>query len=854
MRKSAPISEAFTVRCRIGNHFLTTHGTLIGAIALGGRDPDGLTAENHTALSQLTRSALLNLDRSIDVLQCYAHFSDAPINLARRDDPVADLLSAEREKALREKRIGGSNLVFFLECAPYIDINRLNVKGLLKHGLGGVYSRESRRIFSTYFRDEAVVYVQEEELQRQALLLNEACRKLASRLSGVMTARVLSYRETWAQMRFLATLDPRYLVDGLAEPVPEEDIDVVLASGDVSPRTVGPVTVLKLNGAEPRYCRIASVTTLGKRLPHGVWGHGPRAPISVAGDYVIVTRWSPMSELLRAMLFKKKQTELERASIDFFAVMQGHDQLPGYDRNAQLTQTIREKIDELGHAEKLNDVWGTAHAFIAAFGGNIAALRDRSIELDRAVTANGVSLTWEDVDIDYAFATLQPGGKANSIRDLTVRSEHMAAASLVYRSAVGQPTVEDLGGEEAQYIFETASGEAFYYSDFIGERSFVIGVGPTRSGKTFLKNTLTSHFLKYGGYCCALDSDPGTETLAMLFGEQARVFRLGGEAGLNPFVMCRGAEDRAFIVHLSQQLLLMLAGNDDPALRTLEPTEQDELDNAIRKTLALPIGLRRLSTLVAHMPPHLARKFKRWVFGQNAAQQGRYAPIFDAQHDCIGPLVNRLSVFNLQRLREDPVLMKPLINELFYRVTTAFEDPRVRAVPKHVDIDEAKYALSIPSLQTFITEKVRTWGKLNAGITLWSQSPEDYLNIDGWDAIRTAATTFLFLADPKMDDALYRSAFKLSKGECEAIKALVPRKEVYIVQPELGVSKTLILDVEPTQHVVNTSHPRETQLRERLIQQHGFEKGIQLAAAALNRGDVESVTPHIPAALDKRAV
>lgn len=834
--KSDPISEAFSVKCRYGDFFLTDRGTLIAAVELGGRDPDGLLPADHVALAEITQSIYTNIDKSISVLQIYAHFDGARISIKRRDDPVSDLLSSERERALNERGVSGSTLTHFLEIEPRIDINKLNPYGFLKHGFSSFTDPRSRRIFLNYFSDRGVVYVQKEELDRQSLVLTDALNQIVAKWSGIMQARVLSSSETWAKMRFLATLDPRYLTDALLEPVPDDDIDLALPSGDIVPKMVGPLNVLKFHGPTNHYARIAAVTKFGKRPRPGLWGYGEQAPIRTNGNYLLATRWTPMSELRRSMMFKKKQTELERTSIDFFALMQGSDQAGG-DRSASVKPAIRAKMEELGEAEKLEEVWGESHTFLVAFSEDVKALRNTCVELDRSLTSLGSSLAWESVDIDNAFATLQPGGSKNSMRNLTVPSPLMAAAGLIYCSAAGQPSVPDLDGEEAQYILETAGGEVFYYSDFVGGRSFVIGVGPVRSGKTYFKNTLSSHFLKYGGLLYAADIDPGTETLAQMFGEQGGIFRVGrGDAqGLNPFVTYRGENDRAFTVHMSQLLMQFLQANDDPAMRRLEPLEQDEIDRAIVKTLALPNHFHRLSTLIANMPDNLQRKFARWVYGKDSSSSGRYAPLFDAPTDCIGDLNKKISVFNLQHIRDDEHAMKATFMELFYRVTQAFEDPANRHLPKHFDIDEAKHALSIPYVREFIISKVLTWGKFGGGITLWSQSPEHYLSVDGWDGIRTAASTFVFLADPKMDESLYKQTFKLTSGECAAIRSLIPRREAYIVQPELGVSKRVILNAEPVQNVVNTSHPKEAALRDKLISEYGFEEGVRRAVAALEQ-------------------
>jgi type IV secretion system protein VirB4 len=434
--------------------------------------------------------------------------------------------------------------------------------------------------------------------------------------------------------------------------------------------------------------------------------------------------------------------------------------------------------------------------------------------------------------LPLAYKAVQAGGQVHSVRNATVTLSRAAAMSLSARSTTGSATVPDLGDEEAQYVLETADGQPFWYSPYVGGRAFTIAVGPTRSGKTFFKNTLSAHFLKYGGFVRALDIDPGTETLAAAWGKDGGVVRLDAEAGgrrkgLNPFVAADAEEDSGFVAHLLDLGQALLAANDTVETQRLERHEQLTFDAAVKATLRLPPEMRSLEHLVAHLPRETQEKFARWVSG------GAYDGIFNGVEDGIGALDTPLGVINLQAYRDDLRVLRPLFLDLFFRVSRLFEAAPHRALPKQLDIDEAHHPLAIAAFRAFLLKKVRTWAKHNASITLWTQSPGDYLAIEGWDAIRTAASTFIFLADGQMDDDLYKRAFRLTDGMCAAIRRLVPRREAFIVQPEAGIAKTVILEAEPEQRVINTSHPREAALRDRLIAQHGFDEGLKRAVAAL---------------------
>jgi type IV secretion system protein VirB4 len=360
---------------------------------------------------------------------------------------------------------------------------------------------------------------------------------------------------------------------------------------------------------------------------------------------------------------------------------------------------------------------------------------------------------------------------------------------------------------------------------------------------------MAMHFMKYGGFYRAIDIDPGSELIAASFQDNKGVFRVSNapNSGFNPFISYRGAGDLSFRPHLTQLMLEFLKANDSLADKVLTPAEQTELDTAIEDMLTgdLPEAQKTLSHLVAHLGEDLRRKFARWVRARNSSSGdhgGRYAHLFDSQIDAIGTLDTPIGVFNLQALRDDNKALRPALMETLYRITQSFEDPQYRHLPKQLDIDEAHYTLGIQECSEYIVSKIRTWGKFFGSINMWSQSAQEFKDIANWPAIRSAATTFWFMADPNMDMDLYQTTFGLSYGQCEAIRNLVPKREAFLWQPEIGVSKVVLFDVELEQAIMNTSHPRDAAVRDRLIKQHGFAKGMDLSVEHFKEqgfGDVD---------------
>lgn len=826
-----PADEAYSVVCPFDGFFLTSTGGLLGAIELSGIDPDALTRADATRLAVMTANILGSAGPFVSVTQYYVHAEGTRVTLRDRpSSPIAHRLTKAREAALNRRGLATARLVHVFHFADPAAINA-GMAAVLGRLPMLAFDRAARRNLLARLKAPTALLVREQELRQRAQQLRKVVEDAAAKWSLAMEARVLPPADCWRFMKFLANLDPGYLDPGRRVAVPRDDLAVALPNGDIEPVQVEFVDLLKVGGPRSRYVRFAALTKTPAN-PIGLWSVGSEAAVRARGNFLLTAHFSPLTEFARSLRFRAARNSLERMRLDLkklFMADQIEESAPEDD-----SYLIKKKRAELERAEAIEDRWGLFFGSLAVFGADPQQVIADCDRLHTALTARGAELAWEVAGLPGAYKAVQAGGHVHSVRHATVTVSRCAALSLVAKSATGTPTVPDLAGEEALYILETADGQAFWYSPYVGGRAFVVAVGPTRSGKTFFKNTLSAHFLKYGGFLRALDIDPGTETLAAAFGAAGGIVRLDADdplrrKGLNPFAAATEGDDRAFLAHMLDLAQALLQANDTPETQRLERHEQAAFDQAVIATLRLPAEMRSLEHLVAHLPRETQEKFGRWTAG------GAYDGIFNAKVDGVGALDKPLGVINLQAYRDNLRVLRPLFLDLFFRVTRLFEAPEHRARPKQLDIDEAHHPLAIPSFRSFLLKKVRTWAKFNASITLWTQSPGDYLAIDGWDAVRTAASTFIFLADGQMDEELYKRTFRISDGICAAIRQLVPRREAFIVQPEIGVAKKVILQAEPEQRVINTSHPQEVAVRDRLIAEHGVDEGLRRSIAALDR-------------------
>ncbi|MDR6293804.1 type IV secretion system protein VirB4 [Inquilinus ginsengisoli] len=828
MRKEQDITEAFPVFAPYGDRFaVTKRGSLLAGVAVGGADFDSLTHGDLAHVALVAGQVAEHLPLGSSVTQYYIHLDRVPVRIRDRTNALSHSISKARERFLNDRGLARSFLFHVYEFADPAAATSSFWGELQDNLAGGLFETERRRKLLTRLRSPSATILSREGMTQLARNATDSLDTIAALWGKIGDARIIDQPEMWSLMRYLATFDPAHLTDEARSrlPMPDDDLDIRLPSGDIEMAEIRDRTFLKLHGDVTRYARIASVTG-SPAEPLGWLSAGADAPLRRKGDYILVHHFEPLSELAKAAKFTAARNALERTRINLVAMLKGETTTIADERRPKHT----EKLTAIEAAEARKDRWGTAFTAIVLPHESPEAISDLVREFNGSFANRGFSLAWEGVGLPFAFRSIQPGGAGASKRRTTIASSRHGLLSLTLKTHLGQPIVADLGGEEATFIFETTTGEPFYYSSFVGGRSFVIGVGPIRSGKTFLKNSVASHFLKYCGYLRSIDIDPGGKCVCDVFSEGGRGYlELGEGGGINPFVsQVDGVEDLSFAAYLTQLLHLLLQANAAEEHRRLDRDEQRDLDRSIRAVMSMPDpAMRTLPTLFRHMSHHTRAKFERWM------SRGLYDGILNADIDAIGPLNKSISTWNLGRFRDVEQVLRPVLFDLFYRVTRSFEDPETRSVPKLLEIDEAHHLLAIPYFRDTLVHRIRTWGKNGAGVSLWSQSAIEYARIPEWSTVRAAASTFFFMADPSMDPDQYRQTFPLTEWDVAAIQSLIPKRQAYIVQPDIGVRKTIILRVDPTQHVINTSHPREVVLRDRLIREHGLTEGIARAAVEI---------------------
>lgn len=802
-----------------------THtGSVVGGLSLTGVDPSSMTEPVRRALSQVLRNIIQLLPARLSLSQYYLHYEGAKIQLAPREHPRSQFLSTRRQAFLNNVRnLNGSRLMWVIEIHPDDNLNSVFSATFARNLFNSLFDADARQRLGLVFGHRKAFRVEMDEYHKLCRTLRDTLADLNGRLSFFSPDNSdLGVEGLWRLQKFLANFNPRYLTAKPC-PVPAGDWDQCALDGEaVKHVVIDGVPMLKIEAGTPVYVRIASIIQQGQQsVPEGAWASDAsgKRPTLIRGNYVYFTRFSTVSALKRVFMLTAKENELYRSQISFSELMNNRVDSERLENKVRHDPHLKQMHDELMAATHSPDRIGEYVSSVAVFDTDPHKLIDTAKDVDR-VLSDTMTLVWEGVGLEEAYLGLQLCCPRKSCRTLLYNASQVGAAALFYRSHEGIKTWQKgFEAEEALYVLESDDGVPFHFSPNVADKNLIIGVGPTRSGKSFLKNVIATHFSKLGGLYSSLDVDEGTIPVASFFKDDGAVFTLSGElqSGFNTFGTALNAHDTDFMVHVIEQVKLMMRFNEREQDKYLTPDETNELAAALQSLLrqqfsgvAGRLSVNTLSTLMAKCGNGIRHKMAAFF------DKGHYARLFDNEVDAIGVLDRAVSVYNLAAVKDQPQTAQLVQHEIFFRTVRLFESAQYRELPKMLDIDEAQYTLSVPGAATWAITKARTWFKHGGGMSFWTQNPTHYSDLDEWETLRSSASVFVFLSDPQANAEHYIRTFGLSAEQVSIIRGLKRAQQAYIVQPEAQIAKVVNLIVESEQYAICTSTPHEAALARKI--------------------------------------
>lgn len=820
------IADACGIETTIGEHLLTADSRIVGGFAAGGIDTSAFAPGDHLKMAIAIENIHAGIPDEARLTQYRIRVPQHPPQMPALEHDAFSRQIRDR----RQRRLESEN---YLETKIYHLIDRPigaanftpSILKTAKNLLRGAFLKPARDDLAASLDGTKLETIAKKTIEKAALALTEIIEIAANRAESLFPTHPLSAAEIIGLTHWLC--------HPMESPAPIhtniQDFSspgAWLGNGEIAVAKLDGETCLKLTGPTTLWMRVASVTASGSPTP-GLWATGePLAIADLPFPHAHILRWERFGPVQTQMLFDTKRRQIQRSGLEIASMLTG----TSGEKARNLPTALRAKFDELDKAETLQTRWTNMESTFLVWAEDAANLAERCRKLSIACADSSIKIVWETTNCAGAWRRALPSAPIPGLRKIITNSCQNAALALIHRAAPG--TTED--GPVID-IFPAADGSLFQYQPWVGGRALALGIGPTRSGKTFAKNALALQTLRFDSTYTAFDVDPGTKPLAEMLGDRAAYFEIGsptpgaGKAGFNLFASSTGKGDIRWRTHFIAQIRRMCAADETPAPDTEENAAIDEATDA---TLALAPKLQTLSHFAAHLPPALAKRLSRWLRADHGAgreHDGPYAWLTDSPEDNF--LSNRdFRVYNFAALRDTEELRGIAYAEIFHRVTADFEKESARARMKFLDIDEAHIPLSDPEFAKWIVRGARTWNKFRVGVSLWSQSLEEFTSLEQFEALRTAAATLFFTANPGIDHDAYAAGLGLAEGECKAIGSLIRRRELQIIQREAGVSRTVDIRVDKWTEALLRSDPEHAAKRNALIEKIGILPAIDAMA------------------------
>jgi type IV secretion system protein VirB4 len=748
--------------------FLTKSGDLGAVLGVGGIDDECLDADEREAVTRRFEAALRLCDEHIRLYQYVLKRNRVTIEPSSHPDPAVDALLARRDRFLqaRQAALFAVDLYFVVvaERPRARDAWAPRVGRLLRHP-----AAQARRWLSTTRTIAAI----DEDLERRRIELRQRVDGLVLQLADTVGPRVLTTHEAYRFLRRLLNYAPAKAEADLAGGGVRRSrfLDYDVCDSQLECHR----SHLRLDDD------LVRVLTL-KEPPARTFPHMLQRLYEVPSNLIIVTEWQRerAGRVRREIHAKRRHFHNAKVSLASYLI----DQTPSSPADLLIDDSAAALVQDLGAAltelTLQNRYFGQFTLTVIVYDTDPAALERSIAACAKALALHDGQLTDERYNLLNAWIAALPGHTAYNLRSMHLLNTNYADLSLLCSEDGGAARNPHLG-REALAVLETTHATAYALNLHVGDVGHTLVLGATGSGKSFALNFLIAQLQRYSPRTLIFDLGGSYRSLTEYFG--GRILRVALDRRtfrINPFCLSPTTANRQFLFSFVKVLIqsggqyLMTRADDQDLYEQIETLGQLDRDH------------QRLFTLANILSRPLGEQLQRWVQG------GQYADLFDHVDDTV--TFAPFQYVDFDGLEAAPQILEPLLFYLLHRSTATVNDPALSQTLKVFVLDEAWRFFHDSTIRAYVTEALKTWRRKNACVLLATQSSEDLERSELLRVAIESCPTKIFLANPDIDRAAYRTLFHLNETETERIATLIARRQLLLKRP--GVAKVLNLEVD----------------------------------------------------------
>jgi len=779
--------------------FLTKTGDAGMVLEVKGVDYECLDLPSIDALTKRLESALRLFDENYRVYQLLFKRNQEAIPHSFCGKTIVDTAIRNRIAYFMEKAESLFSLsIYFVVLCPAMSARRSLTNSILEFPAN---SRVSLADLRARFSSTASVRLDSREITRAEATLRQKVESFRTHVSDFLSVRILPKDETFRVLKRTLNFDSLKLDN--AKRKYDTFLDYYLSESHIechrSHLRVDDYYVKVLTLKEP------SAHTFPLLL---------KGLLNVRANYHVVTEWKKEEPGKTRRNIQAKRRHFHNTKRSFVSQVNLNDAAP---QDTLLDNSKESQVRELGKGieeiELHGNYFGQFSLTVVIYDRELAVVEKAAAEFYKVFSVHDAQLYEERYNLLNSFLAAVPGNYALNLRSLYLLNTNYADLSFLFTLHQGETRNNHLRSEYLA-VLETNHGTPYFLNLHYRDVAHSMILGRTGSGKSFLLNFLITNLQKYDPLTFIFDLGGSFESLTRLFG--GTYLRVGAESAdfsINPFCLPPTKPNLDFLALFVKVLLGRTFG-------TLDPATERELYEQIENLYSLDPALRTLDILANTLPRPLAYALAKWLRG------GQFGFLFDNPDDTIS--FSRFQCFDFQQMSRYPELLEPLLFYVLHRANEVIANRDISSTFKAFFIDEAWVFLKNPSIRQYVTEALKTWRKHNAAMILSTQSLDELKRSELLDVILESCATKIFLANPDMDQELYRRQFHLNDTEIALIAALLPKQQFLIKTPELA--KVANLHVDRRSYWLYTNDPYDNRKRQEAFETHGFDKGLELLA------------------------
>lgn len=427
--------------------------------------------------------------------------------------------------------------------------------------------------------------------------------------------------------------------------------------------------------------------------------------------------------------------------------------------------------------------FGEYHGALTVFGETETEALDNGTIVTTCFLAEcGARFVKATASAPFTYLAHVPGAKRIP-RPMPKASRNLAAAFSMHNYSSGKSSGNPIGDGSAVMPLQTLAGSVysfnFHYSkedeDNTGEKlaGHTMILGTTGSGKTTLQTTLIGFLDRFERKIFALDKDEGLKLFIAGLGGVYFTIRAGEPTGLAPFQLPDTPENREFLYEL-----VTVCGRDSNGKITDE--EKRQIKVAVDAVFRLDnIEHRQFSRLLESIPELggdcLATRLGKWCH----ARDGRFAWALDnATGGNAGLTAESIIGFDVSDfLKPNYEPTEPVLAYLFHLKKLMQRRGGLLATV----VEEFHVPARYPTTAAMMFDVLKTGRKREEFMVMPSQSPEDAIKSEIFDAIRDLTVTKIFLPNPAAEAESYLRC-GLTPKEFSELKELEVNSRTFLIK------------------------------------------------------------------------